>query len=110
MFVFLFYGVHIVYTLCVHFTGTNTNEFNVYCNVSNICKIKCLSSNACSNLHLHCYDAATCFVDCDETNGINCPVNDGAYMYGIWTTVTPTNQPSKVPSDQPTYVQAQFQH
>ena len=79
-------------------TGTNNNEFNIYCNISNICKIECLSSDACSNLRLHCYEVGACFVDCDESNGINCPSYG---VYGVWTTQEPSNIPSNNPTQLP---------
>lgn len=79
--------------------------------MSNICKIKCLSSNACSNLQFHCLEIGACFVDCDESVGIDCP-SFGVYAYGIWTTTEPTfdptNNPSMIPSiipsDNPTQI------
>ena len=67
--------------------GTINDEFNVYCNDSNICYISCLSSDACSNLYLHCLENATCFVECDENKGINCPLN-GTYVIITFTTTS----------------------
>ena len=84
--------------LCGDETGTNTNSFNIYCNVSNICKISCLSSNACSNLRFHCFEAGSCFVDCDASAGINCPSYG---VYGIWTTQKPSMNPTTIPSNIP---------
>lgn len=87
---------------CVFFVttiGTNTIESNVYCNDSNICKIECLSNDACSNLRLYCI--GQCFVDCDEDAGISCPLSVSG-NYSIWTITEPTSEPSFEPSIHPT--------
>lgn len=68
--------------------GTNNNEIDVYCNITNICKIKCLSNNSCTNLHFHCFENETCFVDCDQVNGINCPSYS---LYGFVQTTNTSN-------------------
>ena len=69
--------------------------------MSNICKVDCLSSNACSNLHFHCFEVGTCFVDCDESNGIDCPSYG---VYSLWTTQEPTNNPTNNPSITPSNI------
>ena len=61
--------------------GTNSDVFNVYCNISNTCYIRCQSSDSCTNLKFYCYEIGTCFVDCDISNGINCPYYG---VYGEW--------------------------
>ena len=88
----------VLFFYLVKLTGTNTNSVNVYCNVSNICKISCLSSDACSNLRFHCFESGSCFVDCDTSAGINCPSYG---VYGIWTTQKPSMNPTTIPSNIP---------
>ena len=74
--------------------GTNDYDINIYCNISNICKIKCESIDACNNVHLHCFDIEQCFVDCFDGSN-NCL----AYgIYSIWTTMSPTIIPTLTPN------------
>ena len=49
---------------------TSSNEYNIYCNSSDICKIECQTSG-CEELCLYCF--GTCTVICDEDYGIDCP-------------------------------------
>ena len=84
-------------TLFVEIYGTMDELFNVYCNSSDVCKIDCQSSEACSKMYLHCF--GTCYVRCNDLNGIDCPVY-GVYSY--WTTLNPTNIPSQEPTNFPT--------
>ena len=36
-------------------SGTNTASYDIYCNTSDICKIGCLSIDACALMRLHCF-------------------------------------------------------
>ena len=56
--------------------------------MSDICTIKCLSQTACTNLILHCDGA--CFVDCDESNNVDCPSNQSSIYYPFISTTKPT--------------------
>ena len=69
---------------------------NVFCNTGDLCKIVCLTNNACSHTTViyQCYDNVD--VDCAEENGIDCPmvvVNNSSFCargYGSTTTSTTT--------------------
>ena len=49
--------------------GTNSGLFDVYCNLSDICIIRCQSNQACTNLQLHCENQTqtNCFVMCQPS-------------------------------------------
>ena len=78
-------------TFIAWISGTNDDIYNIYCNSTDICKIDCQSSSACTKLYLHCF--GTCYVDCDEENGIDCPF---AGDYLDWD---PTEAPTLSDSD-----------
>ena len=71
--------------------------------MSDICKIRCDSPRACGLMYLYCN--GTCYIDCDETNGFECPLIFGS-NYHEWNTNEPTQMPtmipSNIPSDNPT--------
>ena len=107
-------GMHDIYYLCkdnvsilvvvmwmLFSSGTNNNNFNIYCHTGNICKIKCLSNDSCSNLRFHCFEVGTCFVDCDESSGINCPSYG---VYSVWTTQEPIASPNSTTYSSSVYV------
>ena len=75
-----------------YINGTNDNLYDIYCNSTDICKIACESSYACSTLRLHCF--GLCFVSCDQDNGVDCPLSG---VYTEWITSSPTFIPSHVP-------------
>ena len=50
---------------------TNDETYSICCYKNNICKIACLSNNSCTNMKLYC--ESTCYIDCDESNSIDCP-------------------------------------
>ena len=86
-------------TFKLYVNGTNSSPLYVYCNETDICKIDCQSSNACTTMYLYCF--GTCFVDCDESNGIDCPFSG---FYSRWTTNSPTIIPTAIPSNNPSYI------
>ena len=96
--------------LHIYINGTNDNEFDIYCNETDICKIDCQSSNSCTNLVLHCtnksIDATSintnCFVNCDSDNGIDCPSLGSEFNKWIVTTEPPTMLPTILPTTAPT--------
>ena len=63
--------------------GDNEFPYNVYCNQSDNCLIKCQSTNACSMMSLYCF--GNCSVECDEKSveGISCPNANGNTSYKI---------------------------
>lgn len=66
-------------TIKIQINGTNERRYEINCDVNNICVIRCLSSQACTNLALYC--PGVCYVECDVNGGeIDCPVNLG-YTY-----------------------------
>ena len=75
------------------FLGTNTVTYDLYCNTSDICKLRCLSKDACGLMHLHCI--GTCYIDCDDSFG--CPFISGTDWY-VWDTNEPTQMPTFMPS------------
>ena len=77
--------------------GTNDEPYDIYCNSTDICQIKCESPNACSTLRLHC--DGTCCVKCNELDGISCPFLG---VYEICPTPSPTFLPSSDPTAYPT--------
>ena len=81
-------------TLYVFVSGTNSGtSFDIYCTVGDTCYIQCQSSGACSNLILHCNN--NCYVDCDDENGIDCPLSG---VYNDWITDAPSAAPSMLPT------------
>ena len=86
-------------TIVISINGTNENIFTIFCNHSGICIIECQSSDACTNLILNCNASyATCFVDCDEAEGIDCPLSG---VYNNLPTIPPTKLPTQIPSQLP---------
>ena len=86
-------------TFVARINGTNDENYYIYCNATDICKIHCQSANACTKLFLYCF--GTCYVACDEDNGIECP------FFGVYldlTTPSPTTIPSHGPSGYPTHL------
>ena len=86
-------------TFIAWINGTNYDIYHIYCNSTDICKIGCQSSSACTKLYLHCF--GTCYVDCDEENGIDCPFF-GVYL--DWVAPSPTTIPTGIPSTDPSTV------
>lgn len=66
-------------TLTITIEGTNSETFEIYCNTTDVCKIACKTADACEKVELRC-DKSECYVDCDESNGIECPFY-GFYQY-----------------------------
>ena len=94
-------------TYIISINGTNNIEpFNITCQESDTCFIDCQSSYACSLMRLKCLDSDKihCFVNCDESNGIDCPlmINSVYYDWHITTSAKPTQSPSSIPSIVPT--------
>ena len=91
----------------ISISGTNDDIFNIYCNSTDECFIDCQSSNACSKLFLHCF--GHCYVNCDQSIGIDCPIFG---VYDLWTSSTPTtstmatstSNPSGYPEMIPTHI------
>ena len=83
-------------TLTVKICGTHDERFDIYCSEGDICKIDCDSEQACTGLYLTCH--GTCYVRCDEDNGIDCPIHWGGV---VWET---TGEPSTIPSNNPTQI------
>ena len=89
----------------IYINGTNDYRFDIWCNETDTCKIDCQSTNACSRLYLHCY--GECFVSCDDTQGIDCPLlTEGSFMQ--WRTESPTTMPTNMPSTIPTRIPTQI--
>ena len=88
-------------TFKLFMNGTNSDALRVYCNSTDICKIDCQSSHACSRMQLYCF--GTCFVDCDALNGIDCPTTFVG-VYSPWT----TNSPSTIPTTIPSYIPSSY--
>ena len=90
-------------TMRIEIFGDNIDanyNFSVYCNGSDICKIGCYSTDSCSRLRLYCF--GICYVNCNETGGIHCPIAAyGAYSARL-PTIFPTTLPSLLPSTLPT--------
>ena len=61
-------GGHGTNNLYVEINGTQSTPSSIYCSEGDICRIDCQSSDACSKLHLFC--TGTCFVKCNEQNGM----------------------------------------
>ena len=78
-------------SLIMDVNGTNSEGYTLYCNNTDICKIRCHSRDACSLLFIYCF--GTCYVDCDNVD-ILCPAY-GAFDF--WTTSDPTTIPSTIP-------------
>ena len=86
-------------TLIIRLNGTNDDlPFDIYCNQTDICKIDCQSSDACSLLRLHCSVevfstsvVSNCFVNCDESLDFDCPLMfDENSVYSEWDITTTT--------------------
>ena len=97
--------------LSVYINGTNDELFNIYCNITDICKIFCLSKNSCTNLVMTCgirNNSQTCSIYCNLAHGINCPllINGNYTIYN--TTQMPTPIPTTIPSIFPTNVPSTF--
>ena len=92
--------------LVVHINGTNNDDFDIYCNVTDICIIKCQSTDACTNLNLHCggnsSSTSRCYVSCDDAGGINCP--QSGYYQSLSPTNSPTIDPTNIPTSYPTNI------
>ena len=60
--------------LIVNIDGTNSQSFDIYCNSTDICIIRCLSQQACTELELHCVldinGTSNCFVQCEVESGV----------------------------------------
>ena len=54
--------------LTVEINGTNTIDFDIYCNSTDTCTVKCQSAQACTNLNLHC--SSNCYVQCNPDIGM----------------------------------------
>ena len=89
-------------TFTAYINGTNNYSYDIYCNSTDICKIACESSSACSKLQLHCF--GSCFVLCDQDNGIDCPLSNNSHQWSEWIISTPSTIPSDVPSVIPSTV------
>ena len=50
-------------TLRVAIKGLNSYSHEIYCNLTDLCKIDCQSQYGCQNVELVCF--GTCFVDCN---------------------------------------------
>ena len=49
----------------------------LFCQRDTICNIHCQTHNACTgvtDLAVHCNHAHSCRIECDEDNGIDCPI------------------------------------
>ena len=88
-------------TMSVRINGSNTNDYNIYCTLNDICRINCQSSNACEKLHLYCF--GTCIVNCNYNNGsgIICPILEDGNPWLEWYTTYPTTIPTNIPSIAP---------
>ena len=80
----------------------NDQPFYIYCNLGDICKIRCHQNNSCTTLNLYCY--GTCLVDC---KGVVSVVSGTCFdlMYGNysqWITISPTFTPT-YPTFYPTF-------
>ena len=82
----------------IKINGTIDDDYEITCSINDTCFIYCESSDACTNLNLHC--DGSCCVDCDESNGINCPSNvtGPGYTDCIFSNVVPTMNPSIHPT------------
>ena len=75
--------------IIVYINGTiDSGTYDIYCNETDICKIDCQSSQACSLLRLYC-DNENCFVNCQEAPDFDCPLMIGGY-YNQWDITTTT--------------------
>lgn len=84
-------------------TGTMYEPWEIYCNETDKCFIDCRSSDACIELNLYCgVNPSRCYVNCNETAGINCPVTDFNESINIYNDWLPTMNPTQMPSVIPT--------
>lgn len=94
--------------LLIRIDGDNDDFFDIYCNFTDTCTIKCLSNNACTKLILHC--DGTCYVECNETISIDCPSNQSSIYQPTADPTTPepsdapTIYPTKIPSMIPSFL------
>ena len=95
--------------LTITIVDTQDEWFDVYCNSTDRCKIKCESTNACSHMNLHCF--GLCFVDCNNNSNetseipIKCPnmiIGDMLDYDTLSPTYSPTVAPTETPSISPT--------
>ena len=95
-------------TFVARINGTNTEIYYIYCNSTDICKINCQSSGACTKLFLYCF--GTCYVACDEDNGIDCPFAGVYFDLATPSPTSPTEGPSGYPTHLPTAIPIQDQY
>ena len=60
--------------------GTMNALYDVYVNETDSVQINCTTANACGNMWLHCY--GQCFVYCNKTQGIKCPITNNYLKMG----------------------------
>ena len=56
-------------------------DATIECSNGTACEISCYSAHACYGLTVNCDDTADCFVDCNQTAGIWCPLGEN-YIIG----------------------------
>ena len=57
----------------------NTENYEIYCNATDTCFIGCQSAEACDLMSLYC--DGTCYIDCDQSSGFDCPTITGDNVY-----------------------------
>ena len=83
-------------TVRIEINGNIQGVCNIYCDQDNTCRVDCQTDDACTSLYLHCF--GTCYLRCDKSGGINCPLVEGPHI--DWTydiTESPTEYPSEFP-------------
>ena len=94
--------------LTIEIYDENDASFYIYCNLGDICQIRCHKNNSCTTLNLYCY--GTCLVDCKGSLDNTClNLMDGNYSQWITTTPTfiptnPTYNPTYIPTYSPTHI------
>ena len=90
-------------TLIVDINSTNDmDSIYLYCNKSDTCKIDCKGAKSCTKLYLECQ--GSCYVNCDNSGGIDCPASGNYHTWTITTgsptgtTLSPTFKPSVAPT------------